>query len=105
MRAGWSPSIFPAVILSTFGLFRGQGWLLSICQLNIYCQHTLYDGPCDRATAGDPLPISPARAHEHLQGKAEGQHLPKRLPFPPFGSLKLRPRGKAALLGTGHSGT
>ena len=40
VRAGWSPSIFRAVILGNFLFIQRLGMRLSICQLNIYCQHT-----------------------------------------------------------------
>lgn len=36
MKAGWSPSIFQAVILGNFLLIQRLGMWLSICQLNIY---------------------------------------------------------------------
>lgn len=40
VRAGWSPSIFRAVILGNFLFIQRLGMQLSICQLNIYYKHT-----------------------------------------------------------------
>lgn len=39
MRAGWSPSIFRAVILGNFLFIQRLGMRLSICRLNIYHKH------------------------------------------------------------------
>lgn len=47
VRAGWSPSIFRAVILGNFLFIQRLGMRLSICQLNVYCQHI------------DPVPQTP----------------------------------------------
>lgn len=39
VSAGWSPSIFPAVILGNFLFIQRLGLRLSICQLDIYYMH------------------------------------------------------------------
>lgn len=39
MSAGWSPSIFRAVILGNFLFIQRLGMRLSICWLNIYYMH------------------------------------------------------------------
>ena len=39
VSAGWSPSIFRAVILGNFLFIQRLGMRLSICRLNIYYMH------------------------------------------------------------------
>ena len=79
VRAGWSPSIFRAVILSNFLFIQRLGIRLSICQLNIYCQHTgLVPRTLRQGHRRTLSPISPLPGHMNTcKGKLKGSTFPR----------------------------